>query len=187
MRYEEDTSSGEERFFQDVHSRKVLLILCLVIGVFGGLLAVAGIGRLLKTPGPDDLFLLVMGLGIVFFGRRLWKFTTGPRMIFSVREVVLVKFFRSQRWQIGDISSIASFPTIIYPRAPNGKASPMNAHFLGIKARSGKVSKFVLPAFVGNEQLLTSLAAKTKLTIEDIEDDAGFEAWRNSSFKITSS
>lgn len=182
MKYEEDPTSGEERFFQDIPSKAVFRAICIVVALFGGMFLAGGLDRVLKGAGPDDIFLLVMGIAILAGVWRFWKVTLGPRMVFSSREIVLNKFFRKQKWQISDISSIASFPTIIYPRSAKGRSlSPIPIHYLGIKDRGGRVSKFTLPGFVGNEQLMSSLLERTKLAIEDIKDEEGFDAWKKAS------
>ena len=71
----------------------------------------------MKNPGPDDIFLLVMGAAFVAAVRLFSRVTQGPRVVLSSRQIVLHKFFGKQKWQISDIGLIASFPTTIHPRS----------------------------------------------------------------------
>ncbi len=181
MKQSENAINDEtERFFQDVPSKVALLVTCIVIALFGLFFVAGGLDRISESGGAlQGIFFLILGSIIIFIGWRFWKSTTGARIILTPDEIILQKLLVKKRWRISDAVEIVSFPTIIYPRTANGrKLGPLDIHYLGIKARSGKISKFVLPKFSGNERLLEALEEKTSLSIQHIKDDETFEAWQ---------
>ncbi len=173
-------SDDEEYFYVDIPSKTTMYIICFIGTLFGGLLVLSSIVQLLNSGGPDNFLTLAIGSGILVIVWRYLKVTVmGPRMIISSQGVVLKGVLGTKRWRLNDVTSIVSFPTVVTSRS-SGSSITMEVHFLGIKTRSGKVSKFTLPSFVGNEQILKSIAVKMQLTIQDIKDDATFEKWQKS-------
>ena len=179
MKHDTDPKTGNERYYQEVRSRGGLTGICLFIGGLGLLFAVGGFVARLPHVRADEYAMLVLGSLACLLAWRLWSTATGPYLILSPSKLTVRKIRGNRSWKYDDITSLASFPTVVQANLPNGrKGPPVAIHYLGIKTRDGKFSKVVLPEHSGNRALLKSLKENSLVSITSIEGEAeAFKAW----------
>ena len=137
------------------------------VALFCVLAGVHRIGRL-----DEAVIYFAIAAALVLLALRTWRYYRQPNLALEAGTLVRRAFWRLiQRWPVDQIAALKVTNRVI--RRSGGKTLPIPVFIeeLEIEMRGGRVSKFVLPRFTGeNARLLSALSQRSGAPLQEVQE-----------------